>query len=527
MPTPPLLPTEPTNYTGLNHRQLLARLQALFQQVRPEWSDFSSNHPENLLLQGTTLIGGLLAGSSDERYRQTMWALITDRLAAIRKGAPIGFELTGRAAGALDGYFSTAGGIAAPQKILIPAGARVMCGQAIYTSTVDMDVAAAAISSITASLENWELQTDVVQSDEVANFPILLVETPVIDGSVGVVAGNGAFVEINPTTGLKWKSFLEMGPDTKGFITMQDNNGHVYVLFGSGVNGVVPTGTVTVTYHTGGGETGKISSVGATWTVLDSIFDDLGNEVNVVFTNTTVSLGEADEMSVEEAKVRGPLAARTNKRCVNEPDFEYAATTVAGLARAALLTSEHDSSIPEDYGRLYLVARGAAYTGSGYYPPAAPSATQIAAVQALIDEDTGEYPQLMLVSVSVLAAIFFYIHVKVRVYKEANYSAATVKANITAELQKWFSVADQNRGPLYNSNWGYKLLGTDGYPDYKIPWSKLFNVVNDTAGVREVSSSVDGLLLNDLRASVVLEPAKFCILGNIQVYDMDQGGLEI
>lgn len=527
MPTPPLLPLDISNFTGLNRKQLLARLQSLFGQVRPEWDDFSANHPENLLLQGMTLLAALNAGSSDERYRQQMWSTLTDRLAAIRKGRPHGFELDGRTAGSLNGYFSISSGVALANNVLIPAGTKIMANNQVYTTTSAMNITAGSLVSATDSAGNYQEQTDSVQSEGYANTVMQLVDSPVIDDTVAITAGNGTFTATNPETSAKWSSFLEMGPDSRGFMFLQDSDGRGMVVFGNGINGVIPTGTITATYRTGGGVDGQISSTGINWTVLDTIYDALGAQAFVTFTSTTATVGGTDEMSVDEAKVRGPLAIRTNKRTVNEPDFEYVATKKLGLARASLLTSEHDSAIPEDYARLYLIAYGTAYTDSGYYPPAAPTSADLTAMAALVDQDTGEYPQLMSMSLSILSYLTTSVNIKVRIYKEANYTAATVKLNITSELQKWFAVADENRVPLYNVNWGFKLLGTDGYPDYRLMWSKIFNVVNDTAGVREISAQTDNLLLNDGHFSVTLEPARFPILGSVQVFDLDNGGVEI
>jgi hypothetical protein len=280
-----------------------------------------------------------------------------------------------------------------------------------------------------------------------------------------------------------------------------------------------------VSYKVGGGKEGEVSS-GSTWQVLDTVYDTDGAQVTVNFATSTSASGGQDEMSVEEAKVRGPLAVRTINRCVNEADFEYVGTTVAGLARAALMTSNHDSTIQEDYARLYVVAYGTAYSDSGYYPPATPTSSQLAAVAALIAED-GAYPALMGVNVGVYAAVFQDIDLKVKIFKEANYTATQVKANITQELQKYFAVADDEKAPLYNANFGYKLKGADGESDYKTSWSKVLNIINDTTGVREISSVDDNLLLNEVRASYLLDALEFSRLGALIVYDMDQGGIEI
>jgi hypothetical protein len=318
-----------------------------------------------------------------------------------------------------------------------------------------------------------------------------------------------------------------MGPDTLGFISRVDQNGAAYVLFGNSIYGAIPTGAIEVSYKTGGGASNSVA-VGAKWTVLDAIFDTDGSQVTVLFANTTATQNASDEMSVWEARVLGPLASRTRTRAVNEPDFEFIARSqLAGVARAAMITSERDSSIQEDYAELHIVAFGPAYSGSGYYAPAAPSAELLTQVEALFDKSTGPYPALMGIHITYEAALFFTVDIVARIYKAANYTGAQVKTNITSELQKLFAVATDEKVPTTTVDWGYRLLGADGYPDYKIPWSHVFNAVNDTPGVREVSSATNNLLLNGLHSSVILSPMYFPVLGSIQVFDMDEGGVEL
>jgi len=520
----PLLPTEELDLVRLDRQGLLSRLQTLALQADPSWTDFTLNYPENVILEAQALLLSMGFSSINERARQLSLALVTDRLACIRLTKPFGFEMTGATAAQVDGYFSMASGSAAAKVIEIPAGTRLRIGEDTYTTLSDMDISTGNIDSSTNTAENAETETEVFASDGVANIILQCSQSSYIDDTVSISASNGAYTNTD-ASGRTWKSFREMGPDDRGFIPMVDSNGILYIAFGDGVNGAIPQGTITVTYKVGGGESGRVEA-DANWQVLDQIYDEDGNPAQVIFTNPAKSTGGYDAMTVAEARIRAPIARRTIHSATINEDFESAATGVAGIARGALVTSEQWASMSEDVAYLYLVAYGTPYSDSGYYPPATPTTAQVSAVEALFEEGA-EYPSLMGVALSVFAATFQSITVSVRIYKDSGYSAADVKANITTALQKFFAVADDDRAPNLLVDFGYKLLGADGEPDYKVGWSKVLNAINDAEGVREISYAANNLLLNGSRQSVVLQPYYFPLLSTITVYDEDQGGVAI
>lgn len=521
----PLLPAKELDLTSIDRQGLIYRAQYLARQVIPNWSDFSLNFPENVLLEGCATLVSMAISVMMERFRQLSVATMSDRLAAIRKGRVTGYQLLGATAAQVDGVFRLPNSATASVRIPINAGVRVQCGDLLFTSYVETAIEVGSNASPTVTIENSEEQEHIQLSDEIANVVIQLAHTDVIEGSISVSAGNGTYSDTKDD-GTKYNSLVEAAPDDLAYMVMRDNNGRAYVFFGNGIYGAVPRGTITIIYRTGGGEAGGVPAT-ATWTVLDGIYDANGNIKTVEFYNPTASSGGTDATTVEEARIQIPQSVRTLERCVNEDDFEYAASRVSGIACAALVTSNHDDSVGEDEARLYPVAYGTAYSDSGYYPPAYPTTAQKDAIIAAIDEDSGDYAQMMGLAVTVYDPVFSIVAVAVKIFKESGYTAAQVKANITESLQKFFAVADNNRARNTTIDFGFKLLDADGDPDYKLAWSKVFNAINDTAGVREIPASVDNLLLNGARTSVILGPSQFPILGAIHVYDMDQGGVEI
>lgn len=507
---------------------LLSRLQALANQIIPQWSDFSLNFPENVLLEAQARLVAMAASVLNERCRQAFKATVTDRLAMIRLTQPFGYTLSSATAAAVDGTFYLPNSAVAAKRVVLPAGTRLASGDARFQLLADSEILVGANASASVTLENSETHVESFASDDSANMIIQLSVENVIESSLLVVASNGSYSRYldPPDDSSLIKSFVEVGPDSLAFVLMIDSGGRAYLYFGNGINGRIPTGTVEIIYKTGGGEAGRVAA-GSAWQVLDAVYDEDGNLVTVHFQNPAASTAGYDQTTVAEARIRAPLALRTLERCVNEEDLEYVATLTGGIARAAAITSDDATSgVPEDEAYLYCVAYGAPYSDSGYYPPVAPTGAQLASIASMIDTETGSYPHIMGASVSVYAATFRDITIRVKIYKASGYAAATVKANIVASLQKLFAVADDERAPTA-INFGYKLLDADGNPDYKLAWSNIFNAINDTVGVREISYVNDNLLLNDIRMSVVLTPAEFPRLSTITVYDMDNSGVEI
>jgi hypothetical protein len=522
----PLLPTRELDLTKIDRQSLVYRAQYLARQVIPNWGDFSLNFPENVLLEGCAHIVAMAISVMDERLRQHALATMTDRLAAIRKARVPGYNFQGASAAQVDVVFRLPNSALAAKAIPIEAGFRLQSGDAVYQVLTDTEIPVGNNATPACTIENSESQVHTQLSDESANLIIQLPNTDIIEGSIEVSADNGDYTDCYSGSTTKYRTFAEVGPDSLVFIAMLDSNGRAYIFFGNGINGAIPHGTITVNYKTGGGELGRVGAA-ATWKLLDGAYDVDGQIVTVEAYNAAASVGGYNATTVEEARIGIPQAMRTQERCVNEDDFEYAATTISGVARAALMTSNQDPTIAENTALLYPVAYGTPYDESGYYPPAAPTAAQKTAIAALINKTTGAYKQLMGVTVSILDPIFRVVNIRVKIRKTSSTTAVVVKAAITDALQRYFAIADDTRTRNELVDFGYKYLDAEGASDYQLDWSQIFNAIIDADGVRGIHHSTDALLINEARASVYLTAREFPQLGSITVYDMDDGGVEI
>ena len=113
-------------------------------------------------------------------------------------------------------------------------------------------------------VEHSEPQDELFASSGLPNQEVVLPATPFLDGSAAVTAGNGDYVEV--------VNFLGSTATDRHFLVLVDQNDGATVRFGNGINGVVPSGTITVRYKTGGWATGNVNA--GTLTKLEGSFTD-------------------------------------------------------------------------------------------------------------------------------------------------------------------------------------------------------------------------------------------------------------
>jgi hypothetical protein len=88
-------------------------------------------------------------------------------------------------------------------------------------------------------------------------------------------------------------------------------------------------------------------------------------------------------------------------------------------------------------------------------------------------------------------------------------------------------VADENRTPLWNADWGFRLAARGINNVAEITWSDIFEVVAGVAEVRKIPEGASALTLNGSPTSLPVIDIQFVRLGSLTVYDMDAGGMAI
>jgi hypothetical protein len=499
-----LLPPN-VDYTSKDFDALRVRLMALLQSVFPDWSDFSVASFGNLLMEMYAFVGDVLTFYLDNQARESRLVTATQRKNVIALARMLGYKLHGARAATAEIAFSLARPPSAD--VVIPSGTTIRTQEVTepvrFQLLADVTIPAASDPpTATGVVEASVSRTQLFDARGLADLDILLDYGPYLDGSAEVSAANGSYTEVD--------SLLGSGPNDRHFVVLVDQSDRATVRFGNGTSGAPPTGTVQISYKTGGGSDGNVDA--GRLVVIEGAFTDVhGHPVQISVTNEYAASGGSDRQTVASAKLLAPESLRTLTRTVTREDFEVNARRVPGVARALMLTSNEDLSIDENAGILYVIP-----SGGGLPTPALKN--------AVLSEVTVVYPCTLTFQVSVQSPVYRNIDVEARLYTQQGFSKAAVRDRVKANLAAMFRVSDADGTPNPLVDFGFNIKDADGNPVGEIAWSDVFNVIRDTEGVRKIGDRHGDLKLNALPADVKLGIKEFPLLGTVTLFDGDTGG---
>ena len=496
-----LLPNN-IDYTDKDFDALRVRLFKLIRSAFPEWTDQSVINFGNILVELFAHVGDVVTFYQDAQALESRLTLATQRKNLLGLCKLIGFTPSGPGAATVDVTLS----IDAPVAGDVPFPAGTVVSTADVTTPVRFQLLALATipagsTSVTASVENSEDAQDTFSSTGLASQEYALGATPYLDGSAAVVAADGAYVERT--------NFLSSTATDKHFTIVVDQNDRARVRFGNGVNGAIPTGNIVVQYKTGGGANGNVEAA-AVKRIDGSFTDTHGNPVQVSVTNAVKAAGGRARMTNNAIKQRAPASVRAPVNSIAREDFVINAMRLPAVARALMLTSNQDLTVPENTGHLYVIP-----TGGGY-----PSAALKAAVKVQVTET---YPSPLTFVVETLDPVYRQVDIGATIYRSQGFTGAAVKAAVQSALATYFAVLNTDGTINDKIDFGGNIVNAAGAVDPTLAWSDIENVVRDTLGVRKVDAGPLGFLLNGLRSDVTLAPAEFPTLGVLTLIDGDTG----
>jgi hypothetical protein len=493
------------DYTDKDFDALRERLIALVRSVFPDWSDFSVASFGNVLLEMFAFVGDVLGFYLDAQARESRLATATQRRNVIALARMLGFRLLGTRAARTSVTFSLQATPSAA--VVLPAGTIVRTQE--VTEPVRFQLLApvlfAAGGAFTAVgvCEHSESHEQLFDALGLGGTDLMLDRVPFLDGSAVVSAGNGSYVEV--------ESLLGSGPNDRHFMVLVDQNDRATLRFGGGSNGAPPTGTIAVTYRTGGGPAGNVDA--ERLVIVEGSFADAhGRPARVRATNLAPAAGGAERQSIAAAKLLAPESLRALTRSVAREDFEIHAREVPGVARALMLTSNEDTTLPENSGVLHVVP-----LGGGVPTPALRN--------LVLKQVTEVYPCTLTFQVSVQEPVYRAIDVEARVFLRQGASAGLVRERIRAGLAAFFRITEPDGTPNTRIDFGFNIRDVEGNPAGEIAWSDVLDVIRDTEGVRKLGDGPFDLKLNGLPADVKLGKKEFPVLRNVALLDGDTGAL--
>jgi hypothetical protein len=459
------------------------RLQSLIESVWPQWSDYVTPNYGNVLRGLQAHVGDVVDKYRAAQNGEAFFTTCTRRQNGVKHGRPLGYRFAQQTAATVNIQFSLNGSY---DEIPLTAGSIIRSTSATNPAEFQIlvaDTIPAGVSSYSVSTENSKTYTFEFESTGLADQQYLLAQSPFLK-VVSITDAIGSFVV--GTDGLGVENFLNSGPTDAHFQILLADSDKGLLVFGSGVQGRIPSGKTTVVYKTGGGavnvEEDTLTQPGFT------LQDVLGASVSFSVTNPAAASGGNPRESLAQAQLALPGQMQVNQRSVAQPDYGTNAKRVAGIAKALILTSDQMTGIPENYGFLYVVAEGVTLS-SGAVAPTTASQAQKDSVRALLENT---YKPTITFEYEVADAIQTTVDITARVRLDEGAVPATVDAAIRSNLADYFAVLvldatdPTTTVPNDNLKFGAEMKDELGAIRNILPWSKLFDVVNDTTGVDEV-----------------------------------------
>lgn len=341
------------DYTSKDYYVLRDELIARVQDRIPEWTASDPSDFGVALVEAFAYMGDLISYYIDRNANESLITTATQRDSVINIAQTYGYIPSGyRQAFTLLTVSNTSA-----SAVSIPAGTvvsgEVISGDVVNTvyfttvsdATIDPQVSSTPgtenISAIegryvTVVSDNANTYGELIgTSTGLPNMSFELGETPSVDGTTELYVQDGDIYS-------KWtqvQHLLDNGPTDLVYQVNTDANSNVYITFGDGVSGVIPTihSEIRVNYMVGGGLIGNVPSN----TLVDIVYVP-GLSTNqttalqsiVTVTNAASAIGGSDPETTNQIRVSAPASLRAANRAVTLQDYADLSISVSGVGKA-------------------------------------------------------------------------------------------------------------------------------------------------------------------------------------------------
>lgn len=514
------LPT-PVDYTDKDFDSITARVFDLIRSVFPNWTDTQVSNFGNLLVESYGFILDVLTYYQDQQAREGRFAFVKARKNMIALAKLIGYELSNAEAASADVVLTITNAAQLTGTVRPQTGtsAPVVVRTNEVTDPVRGELDAPVTFDLTAGETSktftWRHRTTqpryTVASTNLADQEIVLPFSPFLWNSESVVSSvDGSFTRV--------VSFLSSGPTDLHYRLEVDQNDRARIRFGDGRNGKIPRGDIGVDYSTGGGILGNVEP-NTLSRVETTLIDNTGSIAYFEASNAAAASGGTPREEVEAARYNAPQSIRVINRTVAREDYEINARRVAGVGRSLMLTSNEDTTVGENRGKLYVIPT----TGGTPSQALINDVYGVFGLQGQVSPLAGgqTYPTTITFQLEVLPPAYLAINVVATVWLMSGSVASVVKTTIEDALEDFFSpmMADGTANP--NIDFGFNYKAADGEPAGEIAWSDIFNIIRDASGVRKVAQD---MTLNGAVDDVGIDNWEFPSLGTVTLINGDTGG---
>jgi len=454
--TPPSAIPISVDYTSRDYYSIRDEMIARVQDRLPSWT---ANNPADFglaLVEAFAYMGDLMSFYIDRVANEAFIATATQRESVFNLARTYGFTPASYKSATVSVKFtnSSSGNITVPAGTVVYGDVVTGANKDVVQSTYFTTSTATTVSannyayitathgqsvSLVAPANSNSYGEYVGSSDGSPNQVLELGESPIVDGSITVYVKDG-------NTYSKWKEvphILDMNPSDQVFTTFTDENNTVYIQFGNGISGLIPTNLkeIRAQYTVGGGVLGNINS--GVITNIEYVPGLTTNEyaafvTSMSVTNEQVAVGGADPDSTEVVRYVAPLFLRANERAVTLDDFNSLALN-AGAGKANAVSGNNWTSIT-----LYIAPRTAGSENDiapGYDPVTGYETTAFAELETAVTEYLN--PRLLIgTSVTIQPPTYVDIVLAIQYIARPQYTNLEVEAEIKAALLTTYGYAN-------------------------------------------------------------------------------------
>jgi hypothetical protein len=344
------------DYTSKDYYVLRDELIARVQDRLPNWTASDPSDFGVALIEAFAYMGDLISYYIDRNANESLITTATQRDSVINIAQTYGYIPAGYRQAFVSLTFSNT----SDEAVTIPAGT-VLSGDVIsgdivstlyFTTQADAivdaqvdetpgteEVSAVEGRYVTVVSDNANTYGELIgTSTGLPSMLFELGETPSVDGTTELYVQDGDVYS-------KWtqvQHLLDSGPTDLVYQVNTDANNNVFILFGDGVSGVIPTihSEIRVNYMVGGGLIGNVPSD----TLVDIIYvpglstnETTALQAIITVTNADPAIGGSDPETTAQIRVSAPAALRAANRAVTLQDYEDLSLAVSGVGKANAL----------------------------------------------------------------------------------------------------------------------------------------------------------------------------------------------
>ena len=366
------------DYTSRDFAALKADLIALINsKTNGAWNPTDYSDLGNVIVESFAYMGDIMSHYLDRIANETTIDTAVQRSTLLALANLYDYKPSGPTPASVYVTFTNIGSAA----IDIPVGTQVMAPLSygvyseVYFETVDSASALTVGDSISLlctegktvntdrpdlidSTYNKPLPSNLGTSDGLGNQEFQILDLGVVDSSISVYVGQGVAFTI-------WTykdNLLEAGPDSTVFTTRINDDGTTTIVFGDGVNGMVPPASqlISCLYKTSVGVAGNIKSAAIKeLTFIPGNLDPAAPSYLSVQNQAPASGGaDADNATQLKNKIKAAIISR--RRAVTLEDYAQLALMVSQVGKANASSSVYSSV------NLYIQSQNDGSAAPGY-----------------------------------------------------------------------------------------------------------------------------------------------------------------